>query len=158
MYAQELTTRYREIGLRLRPLPPPRPRLAMVKPAEPIRFVMVRTPERWCFPSKQTTAQKIIAALVEISGVDRAKLLSRTRKKDVVEHRHFMQAMLREHTDLSFPVIGRYLGARDHSSIIHAARRGRELIAAGQYWRDLADAVAKAIRHERANYALSDTP
>lgn len=56
------------------------------------------------------------------------KLLSRSRKKGYAEARHAGYFLARELTDKSLPEIGRYMGGRDHSTVISGIARCRELM------------------------------
>lgn len=158
MYAEQLRERYRDIGLRLRPPVPPRVRLKLVEPDAP-RFTLRWTQEYHVLPliipAGLVAGKKIIAATVALSGIDRARLLGHGRTIDVMPYRHVMQMIMRDHTGLSYPMIGRYLGNRDHTSCMHAARRGRQLVETHPHWRAFHDAVLKAIS-VTPSYVLSE--
>lgn len=61
------------------------------------------------------------------AGSNRRELLSQRRDKSVVQRRHIAYLVLHE-AGLSYPAIGRALGDRDHTTILHGARRARQLI------------------------------
>jgi len=67
---------------------------------------------------------RIIEAVCAAWRVKEEQLLSKSRKARVARARQVAGYLLRQHTALSFPAIGRILG-RDHSTIIHSC----ELIA-----------------------------
>lgn len=56
-----------------------------------------------------------------------AALSGRSRVRAICQARWAVVIVLRE-TGLSYPRIGKRLGGRDHSTIIHAERKGRELL------------------------------
>lgn len=61
-----------------------------------------------------------------------AELISHTRTKRVAGPRHEFMWLCRQvrrlngHHRFSFPQIGRFLGGRDHSTVVHGARRYAE--------------------------------
>ncbi len=50
-------------------------------------------------------------------------LIGSSRKKEIVKMRDIMVYVLREYGNLSFPVIAKIIGNRDHTTIIHAFRK-----------------------------------
>lgn len=71
----------------------------------------------------------IISSFAKYFGIDRGVLISPTRKQEIVKARDLTAYLLREHSDLSFPAIGRLLGGRDHSTIIHAYQKIKKLVS-----------------------------
>jgi chromosomal replication initiator protein len=63
-------------------------------------------------------------------GLKKGELAARRRTKKVAEARQVAMFIMRQHAGASYPVIGRQLGGRDHSTVIHAVqsidRRRRE--------------------------------
>lgn len=88
-------------------------------------------------PSRNSTAVDehywgVIRILEEVrhaSGFSTHDLNSRRRTYDLVRARHIACWLVRSSTRLSLPEIGRFLGGRDHTTIIHACRRVDDLIA-----------------------------
>ncbi len=70
----------------------------------------------------------IIEALAKGLGFTKTLIESHTRRQDVVKARDLIAYILREYGDLSYPAIGRLLGGRDHTTIIHAYRKTRRKI------------------------------
>lgn len=62
-------------------------------------------------------------------NVSRANIESSSRKRGVVQPRQICMYLARKHTDHSYPEIGRRLGGRDHTTIIHAFNKIEGLIA-----------------------------
>lgn len=54
------------------------------------------------------------------SGVSKEQIVGMSRKKEITITRFFFVYILREYLKLSYPAIGRILGDRDHTTIIHA--------------------------------------
>lgn len=55
-------------------------------------------------------------------------ILSKTRTADVVRPRQVICYLARCHTDLSMPEIGRKLGGKDHTTVLHSDRKIAKLI------------------------------
>lgn len=77
-----------------------------------------RTPEA-------TEIERIVAAHF---GVTRDALRSSSRDRTVTHARGFVMYLVRKHTRMSFPEIGRALGHRQHSSVLMAVRRIQTLL------------------------------
>ncbi len=74
------------------------------------------------FDRRPTTDQTIVRLLVEHSGHAPNELCSVRRKQSLVHARHAGMWLLRKHTSLSLPQIGRCFGGRDHSTVLHGIR------------------------------------
>lgn len=89
----------------------------------------------------------------ERSGISIGQILSNCRSADIVRPRHCaMYAAWR--AGKSLPVIGRAVGGRDHTSVLHAVRKVERAIAAGEEWTRLATDLeffltARALRFVR---------
>jgi chromosomal replication initiation ATPase DnaA len=74
----------------------------------------------------ETAAQKRDRVLRDICyrhDVTLAHLAGPSRRKDIIPARHEAYYRLKDEAGLSFPRIGAILGGRDHSTIIHGARK-----------------------------------
>ena len=85
-------------------------------------------------------------AVCRVWGIKRSTLLSKTRPKWVVEPRHAFMYLAYYMTGNSTPIIGRFLGGRDHTTIIHGHRRASELKRADK---EFAHKLEKAYRLAR---------
>jgi hypothetical protein len=65
---------------------------------------------------------KICAAVRRHFGISHVDLLSHRRTKELVKPRHIVMHLARKYTGRSLPEIGRWLGGRDHTTIMHGAR------------------------------------
>ena len=68
--------------------------------------------------------QKLVANYFQIRPSD---LRSPSRKRAIVRPRQLAMVLAREYTDLSLPDIGEAFGGRDHTTVINAVRRIKEL-------------------------------
>jgi chromosomal replication initiator protein len=79
-------------------------------------------------------AQEITSGLILTQTADYFKLsmeelCSKSRTRTLVTARQIAMYLCRELTDMSLPKIGQELGGRDHTTVIHADRKIRELMA-----------------------------
>ena len=114
------------------------PRPAAPKPLTYLELVRLTTPAR---PPREPVFERkerpILAdasfpTMAEIAGVVTAAtgftmtdLKSERRPKDLAEARHILVWLCREMMLASLPRIGRFLGGRDHKTILHAIRKIR---------------------------------
>jgi chromosomal replication initiator protein len=91
----------------------------------------------------QHTLKHILAVAARYFGVTQAAVTSKSRRTSLVEARNVIVHLARRMTDLSYADIGRALGGRDHTTIMHADRRLAERLAADSA---LAQSVAELER------------
>ena len=77
----------------------------------------------------EITAATIIAATGEYFGVTIEDLCGQSRSRVLVTARQIAMYLCRELTDLSLPKIGQTFGGRDHTTVMHADRKIRSLMA-----------------------------
>lgn len=71
-------------------------------------------------PSTTVTLDAIRKTVADYFHFQPMELVSKKRTKDLTYARHLMVYLARELTKCSLPEIGRYLGGRDHTTILHA--------------------------------------
>ncbi|MDO9485540.1 MAG: chromosomal replication initiator protein DnaA [Actinomycetota bacterium] len=84
------------------------------------------------FPSEagpEITAAQIMAATASYFGVTIDDLCGASRSRVLVTARQIAMYLCRELTDLSLPKIGQAFGGRDHTTVMHADRKIRQLMA-----------------------------
>ncbi len=69
-----------------------------------------------------TRIDTILRIVCSATGVSKRELLAHNRSRKIVNARHMAMWLLRRHTFLSLPAIGRILH-RDHSSVLNGVRR-----------------------------------
>lgn len=79
--------------------------------------------------AQEITSSQIIAATADYFNLTVEELNSKSRTRTLVTARQIAMYLLRELTDMSLPRIGAELGGRDHTTVIHAERKIRELMA-----------------------------
>ncbi|GAB3194781.1 chromosomal replication initiator protein DnaA [Nesterenkonia suensis] len=78
---------------------------------------------------QEITAEQIIDATAEYYSFTVEDLMSKSRNRTLVTARQIAMYLLRELTEMSLPKIGQALGGRDHTTVIYAERKIRELMA-----------------------------
>jgi len=73
--------------------------------------------------------KQLIAVVARYYSITQAALLSSTRRKSLVHARSVVIHLARKLTDLSYAQIGHGLGRRDHTTIMHAHRNIKRLLA-----------------------------
>lgn len=79
--------------------------------------------------AQEITPSTIIKQTAEYFGLTIDELNSKSRTRTLVTARQIAMYLPRELTDMSLPKIGAELGGRDHTTVIHADRKIRELMA-----------------------------
>jgi chromosomal replication initiator protein len=82
------------------------------------------------FSSKPTviTPKKIIQIVADFYEIKEKDILSRSRKREIVEPRQVAMYLLREELKSSFPFIGRKFNGKDHTTAIHSFKKVSEEI------------------------------
>jgi chromosomal replication initiator protein len=79
--------------------------------------------------SLEITAAHIMAVIAEYFSVSIDDLTSSSRSRVLVNARQIAMYLCRELTELSLPKIGQTFGGRDHTTVMHADRKVRSLMA-----------------------------
>jgi chromosomal replication initiator protein len=79
--------------------------------------------------AKEITAAAILGQTSAYFQISLEELCSKSRTRTLVTARQIAMYLCRELTDMSLPKIGQELGGRDHTTVIHADRKIRELMA-----------------------------
>ena len=77
---------------------------------------------------KTTTFERIVEIVTQFYNIDVALLLHPTRRKDASFPRQVVMYLMRNELELSFPIIGKKLGGKDHSTIMYAHHKLSELV------------------------------
>ncbi len=79
--------------------------------------------------AQEITSTVIMAQTADYFQISLEELCSKSRTRTLVTARQIAMYLCRELTDMSLPKIGQELGGRDHTTVIHADRKIRELMA-----------------------------
>lgn len=86
-------------------------------------------------PKVQTN--DIVSVVSEVFGVPEEKIMSRERTRDVALSRQVVMYLMREEGNSSLPQIGKALGGRDHSTVIHACDKVARLLETDNHFRKM---------------------
>ena len=77
----------------------------------------------------EITSSAILGQTANYFEISLDELRSKSRNRTLVTARQIAMYLLRELTDMSLPKIGQELGGRDHTTVMHADRKIRTLMA-----------------------------
>lgn len=77
-------------------------------------------------PKKNVSIEDIIKTIAHFYTLDEALIYEKTRRKEIVRARQVAMYLLREDYSISFPLIGRKMGGRDHTTVIHSCEKVKE--------------------------------
>ncbi|EQD61454.1 chromosomal replication initiator protein DnaA, partial [mine drainage metagenome] len=86
--------------------------------------------------------QRTVAAYYRIRVSD---LISKSRKRSIVRPRQIAMTLAKELTEHSLPEIGSAFGGRDHTTVLHAHQKVRELTRADSKLRDDYDNLLRTL-------------
>jgi hypothetical protein len=89
---------------------------------------------------------KVVEFLATQLGHSYDEIKGTSRKADIVTARNAIAYLLREYAELSFPLIGKMLGGRDHSTIIHSYISFKEKINNGEISEDSFKKLIERVR------------
>lgn len=96
-----------------------------------IEFVNDALRDLLALQDKLVTIENIQKTVAEYYKVKVADLLSKRRSRSIARPRQMAMALAKELTNYSLPEIGDHFGGRDHTTVIHACRKVKELISEG---------------------------
>lgn len=95
-----------------------------------IEFVNEALRDLLALQDKLVTVENIQKTVAEYYKVKVADLLSKRRSRSIARPRQMAMALSKELTNHSLPEIGDHFGGRDHTTVIHACRKVKELVLA----------------------------
>lgn len=96
-----------------------------------IEFVNDALRDLLALQDKLVTIDNIQKTAAEYYKVKVADLLSKRRSRSIARPRQMAMALAKELTNHSLPEIGDHFGGRDHTTVIHACRKVKELVLEG---------------------------
>ncbi len=93
-----------------------------------IEFVSEALRDLLALQDKLVTLENITKTTAEYYKVKVADLLSKRRSRSIARPRQMAMTLAKELTNHSLPEIGDHFGGRDHTTVIHACRKIKELI------------------------------
>ena len=102
-----------------------------------IEFVNDALRDLLALQDKLVTLDNIQKTVAEYYKVKVADILSKRRSRSIARPRQMAMALAKELTNHSLPEIGDHFGGRDHTTVIHACRKVKELVnEAGEFAED----------------------
>jgi chromosomal replication initiator protein len=95
---------------------------------------------------EQATLKQIIAVTARYFAITQAALTGPSRRTSLVVARNIIVHLARRLTNLSYAEIGRALGGRDHTTIMHADRRLAEQLASDPATQQAIDELDRLLR------------
>jgi chromosomal replication initiator protein len=92
-----------------------------------IGFVKEALSDLLTLQDKQVTLESIQKTVADYYKIPVSDLLSSSRLRTLSRPRQMAMTLTKELTDLSLPDIGEAFGGRDHTTVLHACRKTREL-------------------------------
>jgi len=74
-------------------------------------------------PRKTLAVSDVIDKVARYYDIDQASIYEKTRRKEIVKPRQVIMYILREDFMISYPAIGKKLGGRDHTTVIHSCEK-----------------------------------
>jgi chromosomal replication initiator protein len=96
-------------------------------------------------PETKQVVRRVLAAVARHYGVSVADLKGKSRHQAVSHARSMAMHLIRNMTTASFAEIGRQIGSRDHSTVLHACKKMDKLLEDCDATRRLADEFAMQI-------------
>ncbi|MCK6501981.1 chromosomal replication initiator protein DnaA [Myxococcota bacterium] len=90
-------------------------------------------------------ADEIIQTVSSFYGLKVGDVKGTRRLKQVVRPRHVAMYLVRTHTELSFPDIGRVFGGRDHATVQHACKKIRALLGKDADLRNTVETIERML-------------
>lgn len=74
-------------------------------------------------PRKTLAVSDVVDKVARYFDIDPSSIYEKTRRKEVVKPRQIIMYILREDFQVSYPAIGKKLGGRDHTTVIHSCEK-----------------------------------
>jgi chromosomal replication initiator protein len=74
-------------------------------------------------PRKTLAITDVVEKVARYYDIDHTSIYEKTRRKEVVKPRQIIMYILREDFQISYPAIGKKLGGRDHTTVIHSCEK-----------------------------------
>lgn len=94
---------------------------------------------------REVTIEYIIQVVADHFGISIADILSAKRKSEIVYPRQIAMYLCRKCTEESLISIGKYMGDRDHATVIHGAEKIEKEITTNENTRNVIDVLIKKI-------------
>lgn len=90
-------------------------------------------------------AQKVMQEVCKKFNVELSDLKGKCRSKDIVMPRQVAMFIMRELTDYSLPAIGKAIGGKDHTTVMHSCKKVEEKITSDKAFAAMISELSKQI-------------
>lgn len=98
----------------------------LLKILEP--YLDQKTDSKLAYDTKKINPEKVMDAVCKVYMVEKDDILGSNRKAAVAEARQVCFWIMKQELGMSFPMIGKSFGGRDHSTIIHGVKKLQKMI------------------------------
>ena len=91
------------------------------------------------------TVDDIVRAVSRRLGLSMVEVRGPRRARPLAQARHLIAYLAHEYADFSLPAIGRALGGRDHTTILHSVRKASSLLSEDPALAQLARTVRRGL-------------
>lgn len=74
-------------------------------------------------PRRSVNINEVVESISKFYNTDPQIIYDKTRRKEIVKIRQVIMYILREDFNISYPMIGKRLGGRDHTTVIHSCTK-----------------------------------
>ena len=99
-------------------------------------------------PGMRPTAEFIISEVSNYFTIPTKELLGQKREREIVQARQIAMYLIRQLTDLSLPDIGKEVGKKEHSTVLHAIKKVEERLSKDENF----SGIVKSISANIANH------
>lgn len=94
----------------------------------------------------ELTLEHIVQSVCSHTGVKKKDLFSKSRKQDITQARQLAMYLCKKHLDLPYSQIGRQIGRRDHSTVLHACNQVSLRLSVEKNYRREVEALEAALK------------
>lgn len=91
------------------------------------------------------TVDKVKNAVCEYFSISRDMLVSKSRKRQIVQARQIAMYMTRQHINCSLSTIGAEMGGKDHATVLHACTTVEDLMSTDRSFRQYVSDIEKML-------------
>lgn len=120
----------------------------------------VKQMKRSASVTREDAIKKMAGVIAAQLGVPEARVFERDRTQEIVEARHLLCYVSHRCTPLGYKALGRIIGGRDHSTVIHAVRSIENRMSTIPGYAELVDTLERimaettGLRPEKTNVEL----
>ena len=99
--------------------------------------------------SEEMTVDRVKGIVCEYFNISQDVLLSKSRKRQIVQARQIAMYMTRQHINCSLSTIGAELGGKDHATVLHACTTVSDLMSTDRTFRQYVSDIEKMLSSGR---------